>query len=32
MIDYGDEDPAIRAMFEEELKKNGVEVRMPGKA
>ena len=31
MIDYGDEDPAVRAMFEEELKKNGVEVRMPGK-
>jgi mannose-6-phosphate isomerase-like protein (cupin superfamily) len=32
MIDYGDEDPAVRSMFEEELKKNGVEVRMPGKA
>ena len=31
MIDYGDEDPAVRAMFAEELKKNGVEVRMPGK-
>ncbi|HKC65342.1 MAG TPA: hypothetical protein VKB86_16995 [Pyrinomonadaceae bacterium] len=32
MIDYGDEDPAIRAMFEAELKKNGVEMRMPEKA
>jgi mannose-6-phosphate isomerase-like protein (cupin superfamily) len=32
MIDYGDEDPAIRSMFEEELRKNGVEVRMPSKA
>jgi quercetin dioxygenase-like cupin family protein len=31
MIDYGDEDPAIRAMFAEELKKNGVEFRMPDK-
>jgi hypothetical protein len=29
MIDHPDEDPMIRAMFEEELKKNGVEARMP---
>ncbi len=28
MIDYPDEDPAIRALFEEELKKSGVAVRM----
>nr|MDQ3817566.1 hypothetical protein [Acidobacteriota bacterium] len=32
MIDYADEDPTIRAMFEAELKKNGVEMRMPEKA
>ncbi len=29
MVDYPDEDPVIRATFEEELKKNGVAVRMP---
>ncbi len=29
MIDHPDEDPMVRAMFEEELKKNGVEARMP---
>jgi len=29
MIDYPDEDPAVRAMFEDELKKNGVQGRMP---
>lgn len=29
MIDYTDEDPAIRALFEEELKKSGVQVQMP---
>jgi quercetin dioxygenase-like cupin family protein len=29
MVDYPDEDPAIRSMFEEELKKNGVTPRMP---
>ena len=31
MIDYADEDAAIRAMFEEELRKNGVPIRMPSK-
>jgi quercetin dioxygenase-like cupin family protein len=29
MIDYPDEDPMIREMFEAELKKHGVDVRMP---
>jgi len=29
MIDHPDEDPMIRAMFEEELKKHGVEFKMP---
>jgi len=29
MIDYPDEDPAIRLMFEAELKKNGIKVQMP---
>jgi len=29
MIDYPDEDPAIRSIFEEELKKNGITGRMP---
>ncbi len=29
MIDYPDEDPAIRSIFEEELRKNGVKIRMP---
>jgi len=28
-IEYEDEDPIIRQMFEEELRKNGVECRMP---
>ena len=28
-IEYEDEDPAIRAMFEEECAKSGAEVRMP---
>lgn len=28
-IDYEDEDPLVRKMFEEELKKSGVESRMP---
>jgi len=32
MIDHPDEDPMIRAMFEEELKKNGVEARMPSES
>ncbi|PYS55295.1 MAG: hypothetical protein DMF76_26125, partial [Acidobacteria bacterium] len=31
LIEYEDEDPAIREMFVAELKKNGVEVRMPAK-
>src|SRR5437764_95782 len=31
LIEYEDEDPAIREMFVAELKKNGVEVRMPKK-
>ena len=31
LIEYEDEDPAIREMFVTELKKNGVEVRMPKK-
>jgi hypothetical protein len=29
MIDYLDEDPQIRALFEEELTKSGVEIQMP---
>jgi oxalate decarboxylase/phosphoglucose isomerase-like protein (cupin superfamily) len=29
MVDYPDEDPAVRALFEEELKKHGVPSRMP---
>jgi hypothetical protein len=29
MIDYPDEDPIVRAMFEEDLKKNGLKMRMP---
>ena len=29
MIDYPDEDPAIREMFEAELKNHGVNIRMP---
>lgn len=29
MIDYTDEDPAIRALFEEELRKSGVPIQMP---
>lgn len=29
MIDYSDEDPMIREMFEAELKKHGVDLRMP---
>jgi len=29
MIDYPDEDPAVRAIFEEELKKKGVKIGMP---
>lgn len=29
MIDYPDEDPVIRAIFEEELRKNGVQIQMP---
>ncbi len=29
MIDYPDEDPAIRSMFEAELKRNGIKVQMP---
>jgi len=28
-IDYADEDPAMRALFEEELKKSGVPIQMP---
>jgi mannose-6-phosphate isomerase-like protein (cupin superfamily) len=32
MVDYLDEDPAVRSIFEEELKKNGLKSRMPGKA
>ena len=31
MIDYSDEDPMIREMFEAELKKHGVNLRMPDK-
>src|SRR5215813_3783951 len=31
LIEYEDEDPAIREMFVAELKRNGVEVRMPKK-
>ncbi len=29
MIDYPDEDPLIRSIFEEELRKNGIEIQMP---
>ena len=29
MIDYDDEDPAIRTLFEEERKKSGVAIQMP---
>jgi hypothetical protein len=29
MVDYPDEDPAVRSLFEEELKKNGVSSKMP---
>jgi hypothetical protein len=29
MVDYPDEDPAVRSLFEEELKKNGVWSKMP---
>ncbi|HEX4802383.1 MAG TPA: hypothetical protein VFV14_02670 [Myxococcaceae bacterium] len=29
MIDYPDEDPALRSIFEEELRKNGIKMRMP---
>ena len=29
MVDYPDEDPAVRAMFEEDLKKHGVKMSMP---
>jgi quercetin dioxygenase-like cupin family protein len=29
MVDYPEEDPAIRSLFEEELRKHGVAVRMP---
>lgn len=30
-VDYPDEDPALRSMFEEELKKNGVSSKMPAR-
>ncbi len=29
MIDYPAEDPALRSIFEEELRKNGIKMRMP---
>ncbi len=29
MIDYPDEDPVVRSMFEEDLKKHGVKMQMP---
>ena len=29
MIDYPDEDPVVRAMFEEDLKKHGLKMQMP---
>ncbi len=29
MIDYPDEDPALRSIFEEELRKNGIKMRTP---
>lgn len=32
MIDYTDEDPQVRSIFEEELKKHGVPSRMPGRS
>jgi len=32
MVDYPDEDPAVRSIFEDELKKNGLKSRMPGKS
>jgi hypothetical protein len=31
MIAYQDEDPMVRSLFEQELKKRGVPVRMPGR-
>jgi hypothetical protein len=31
MISYADEDPAVRSMFEQELKRRGVPVRMPSR-
>ena len=31
LIEYEDEDPAIREIFQAELKKNGIEFRMPKK-
>ena len=31
LIEYEDEDPAIREMFDAELRKNGVEGRMPSR-
>ena len=32
MVDYPDEDPAIKEMFAAELKKHGVEMRMSEKS
>ncbi len=29
MIDYSDADAAVRSIFEEELRKNGIKMRMP---
>lgn len=29
MVDYTDEDPVVRSMYEEELKKNGIKPQMP---
>ncbi len=31
MIDYNDEDPAIRELYEQELKKYGVDIQMPAR-
>jgi quercetin dioxygenase-like cupin family protein len=31
MIDYDDEDPAIRELYEQELKKSGVDIQMPAR-
>ena len=31
MVDYPDEDPMIRSMFEEELRKKGVKIQMPSR-